>query len=557
MTTDTKRSKRRRVKTCRYEDDVVDNDEARLIQRAIENSRRETERLSLVVPEAPVFYPSVEEFKNPLQYINSIRESAEKYGICKIVPPAEWSPPPVIDFNSSYKIPTKKQVIHTLQQGRGFDDGRSYTLSEYKEMADAFAEKWASDHYGGVEHRSQELIRRDYWDMVETSQLTATVEYGNDLDTVAFQSGFPRPIREANEDKSEEYLSTEGIETEREGHRMFDEEYYARTGWNLNLLPYMKGSIIRHMKASVNGINVPWLYVGMQFASFCWHTEDNYLYSMNYSHTGEDKQWYGVPAASAKLFEKTSKEMLALVFAESPDQLQHMNLQMGPSQLIGRGVPVYQTRQQAGSFIVTFPMAYHGGFSYGFNVGEACNFACPDWLRFGGDAGLNYRQIGRPSVLSFDRLLFTILHNIDELPLWAHSILSDEIVRVLTEESILQDLVVKQGVNDTSNRVVLGKNKFDCIDSEACDYDEKRTCKICNQACIFSAIICGCDNVRVSCPRHYRFFCKCPPERKFLITWATKRDLTSMKEKVLSKTSSDLQLSNKAPHAKDISMGSS
>lgn len=156
-----------------------------------------------------------------------------------------------------------------------------------------------------------------------------------------------------------------------------------------------------------------------------------------------------------------------------------------------------------------------------------------------GDAGLNYRQIGRPSVLSFDRLLFTILHNIDELPLWAHSILSDEIVRVLTEESILQDLVIKQGkhatfdsascimplinkiatgVNDTSNRVVLGKNKFDCIDSEvgyilylhlqslilitfslkACDYDEKRTCKICNQACIFSAIICGCDNVRLS-----------------------------------------------------------
>jgi hypothetical protein len=49
-----------------------------------------------------------------------------------------------------------------------------------------------------------------------------------------------------------------------------------------------------------------------------------------------------------------------------------------------RGVPVYQTSQEPGSFVVTFPMAYHGGFSYGFNVGEACNFACPDWLRFGG-----------------------------------------------------------------------------------------------------------------------------------------------------------------------------
>jgi hypothetical protein len=35
---------------------------------------------------------------------------------------------------------------------------------------------------------------------------------------------------------------------------------------------------------------------------------------------------------------------------------------------------------------------------------------------------LNYRIIGRPSVLSFDRLLFTILHNIEELPEWAHAL---------------------------------------------------------------------------------------------------------------------------------------
>jgi [histone H3]-trimethyl-L-lysine4 demethylase len=120
---------------------------------------------------------------------------------------------------------------------------------------------------------------------------------------------------------SEESLASEGIELEEQGeggHRMFDEGYYARTGWNLNLLPHSKGSIIRHMKASINGINVPWLYVGMQFATFCWHTEvkcwtrgdfscnddrfrlcgaqDNYLYSINYSHLGDNKQWYGVPS---------------------------------------------------------------------------------------------------------------------------------------------------------------------------------------------------------------------------------------------------------------------
>ncbi len=68
---------------------------------------------------------------------------------------------------------------------------------------------------------------------------------------------------------------------------------------------------------------------------------------------------------------------------------------------LARGVKVYELKQEAKSFIVTFPMAYHGGFSYGvgimrlfmlilsdqFNIGEAVNFAIPDWLKFGGIVG--------------------------------------------------------------------------------------------------------------------------------------------------------------------------
>ena len=34
------------------------------------------------------------------------------------------------------------------------------------------------------------------------------------------------------------------------------------------------------------------------------HNEDNYLFSINYSHLGASKQWYGVPGSEAKNFEK-------------------------------------------------------------------------------------------------------------------------------------------------------------------------------------------------------------------------------------------------------------
>lgn len=54
------------------------------------------------VPAAPVYYPTPEEFQDPLSYISKIRPEAEKYGICRIVPPAGcWDPPFVLGAGAS------------------------------------------------------------------------------------------------------------------------------------------------------------------------------------------------------------------------------------------------------------------------------------------------------------------------------------------------------------------------------------------------------------------------------------------------------------------------
>ena len=87
--------------------------------------------------------------------------------------------------------------------------------------------------------------------------------------------------------------------------------------------------------------------------------------------------------------------------------------------------------QEPGTFIVTFPKAYHAGFSYGvshmhsqylqtvqfshlhnqFNCGEAVNFASYDWLKAGSEAIDRYRSFSRDSVFSHTRLIFTLWEN--------------------------------------------------------------------------------------------------------------------------------------------------
>ncbi|XP_042381828.1 lysine-specific demethylase 5B-like isoform X1 [Zingiber officinale] len=66
------------------------------------------------VVEAPVFYPTEEEFVDPLAFIYKIRPQAEPFGICRIVPPRSWNPPFALD-RSAFTFPTKSQDIHLLQ----------------------------------------------------------------------------------------------------------------------------------------------------------------------------------------------------------------------------------------------------------------------------------------------------------------------------------------------------------------------------------------------------------------------------------------------------------
>ena len=66
----------------------------------------------LKLVEAPTFRPSLEEFKNPIQYIQSIFEIGVRFGLALITPPEGWAPEVHIpEVNETNRYPQNQKTL--------------------------------------------------------------------------------------------------------------------------------------------------------------------------------------------------------------------------------------------------------------------------------------------------------------------------------------------------------------------------------------------------------------------------------------------------------------
>lgn len=448
-------------------------------------------------------------------------------------------------MESKKEFQTKEQHLHRLQEGISFGDGVEYTASAYQQMASAKAKEWKHQNYPDHDLVKQhavdgedaarklfipENIEKDYWDVVETHNREVTVEYGNDVDVTTFGSGFP--MSERGRAICGRSIPEKMAEPE---PKFGDPDFYKETWWNLNNIPSAPDSVLQYVKVGINGVNVPWMYFGSLFSTFCWHNEDNYLCSINYHHKGAPKQWYGVPGTKKDSdgLEKVFKSYLSMKMRDIPDLLHHITTMFSPRLLQNNNVQCYKLLQHAGEFVVTFPRSFHGGFSLGPNVGEAVNFATHDWISYGSDANERYRSFARPAVFSHDRLTFTMANHLhDQKSYHTCKSLLDELERVVEEELRLRQNLVESGVRNVSDLISLPRNRLDQLDEESADYDDKRLCHACKHVCFFSAVACECSHSKVSCLRHSHYMCRCPTERKYLMIWSDEEELQSTLKRV-------------------------
>lgn len=368
----------------------------------------------------------------------------------------------------------------------GFAEGNVFSLESYKTMADAFRKQWFQLKNG--ESVSIERAEEDFWRIVNSSEEFVKVHYGSDLCSSVHGSGFPEPVGVPELD----------------------------SGWNLQLLATVDGSPLKFLHQAISGITVPMIYVGMLFASFCWHNEDNYLYSINYLHEGAPKSWYGIPGSATPIFERVMRTAVPDLFAETPDLLHHLVTMLSPSLLVANDVPVYHLVQTPGDFIITFPQSYHAGFNHGFNVAESVNFATPDWLPFGRRAMTRYRKVKRSAVFSHQELICNAIRDMPDSLEMAQRLRS-EFVKMSEEEQQLRDKIVLEGI-ETCMRMVKEN-----------DQEDNKQCAVCWFDCYLSAVMCPCKGIKeVVCLRHSKKLCGCEGKKKVLMIRFTLAELDAM-----------------------------
>ncbi|SPR00706.1 unnamed protein product (mitochondrion) [Plasmodiophora brassicae] len=486
--------RRRRVNNVAYEPDSFK--EAELLQQALRASIIAAHSTKVnTIDDAPVFHPTEEEFRDPLAYIDSIRDDVEdEYGICKIVPPASWRPPVMFDDGKVETFPTRIQPIHRLQEGIGFDYAdRRYTVSEYKRMADDFYRSHFGCEPGTM---SSDTIEDHYWKIVKSGNQDVFVEYGNDVDSTSFGSGFP------------------------------SRGPYATHPWNLNNIARLPRSVIGSLKSGISGVTVPWVYFGMLFSSFCWHTEDLWMYSINYNHFGAPKTWYGAPGCDHRKVEKAMRDQVPGLFKEEPDLAMQLVTQLLPSTLVAADVSICHAVQNAGEFIVTFPRAFHAGFNQGFNCCEAVNFATDDWLQHGRHAVEDCRRFGKHPVFPTDKLLLNVIER--DAGHCDKEVLQHELKHLTKTHEDWRSYWNLRGV-ERWIRVP--------VHAEQDDETAVELCSLCNQWCYLSFMKCSCNPNRIVCLHHSNDAkgCKCPvPEMSAFYRYDVS-DLTALAESLASR----------------------
>ncbi|KAL7817337.1 JmjC domain, hydroxylase domain-containing protein [Trichoderma gracile] len=137
----------------------------------------------------------------------------------------------------------------------------------------------------------------------------------------------------------------------------------------------LAGDKLDHTKAVIPGVHTPYVYESANHfgATFQLHAEDFRLSSLNHLYKGR-KIWVVVPSTAVDLAEEALNRK-----GRCSQFMRHRAEFFFPDKLQKMGIPYRIVDQRPGETIVILPDAYHEGFSTGYTLAEAKNYADSEW----------------------------------------------------------------------------------------------------------------------------------------------------------------------------------
>ncbi|CAK7313920.1 Lysine-specific demethylase 5D [Vulpes lagopus] len=220
----------------------------------------------------------------------------------------------------------------------GFEQAtQEYTLQSFGEMADSF-----KADYFSMPMVPTELVEKEFWRLVSSIEEDVTVEYGADIHSKEFGSGFP-------------VSSSQGILSPEEECRGEPKTWYG--------VPSLAAEQLEEVMKRLT----PELF----------DSQPDLLHQLVTLMNPNTLMSHGVPTSASTCVDPESQQNMEVV----------------------------RTNQCAGEFVITFPRAYHSGFNQGYNFAEAVNFCTADWLPAGRQCIEHYRRLRRYCVFSHEELI--------------------------------------------------------------------------------------------------------------------------------------------------------
>lgn len=287
------------------------------------------------------YRPTLEQMKDFSAYIKYIHEDGgHRAGLVKIIPPEGYTPRKVgYADDELYAMNITKPIRQEVNGEKGLYQQFNVEFKNKMSVRD-FKRKAEEDHPTPV-HKTHDELERIFWKNIFTNPSI----YGADVSGSLY------------DDDVEEF--------------------------NLTRLNTILDDIGNDYGVTIQGVNTAYLYFGMWKSSFCWHTEDVDLYSINYLHAGEPKSWYCIAPEHGKRFERLAQSFFPYSFKSCRAFLRHKTTLISPQVLKKYSIPYSKITQLKGEFMITFPFSYHSGYNHGFNIAEATNFALEYWIDFG------------------------------------------------------------------------------------------------------------------------------------------------------------------------------